>query len=308
MGYTQLGSREYKVMLERSQFGSADELEADAQRFWSALRARPAARTGSGATIGDELELPEEFVWKRKTDRQGRPVQFFDDDVGSFRALDYVLRRRGKGKERKITLKRRSSDRVLACSKQIDRGMAAHNRPRKKDKVERKFEEDIKVADDSSGQGRSRQRSLFGLSVDLEGRGVKDVSLDSVGDVDALFPGFASAVDLPADTLLTPLRDEVTEHVLEVDEPLLFLGDDEDATGAALVAWYVESSDTPCVVEFSYKHEDDETDFDAGVARRCQMLLMTLDGLDAWRPPLDERLTKTAWVYQNSRLADPSSR
>ena len=307
MGYTQLGSREYKVMLERSEFGSAESLEADAQRFWSTLRARPAPVTAAGATIGDELGLPEEFDWKRKTEREGRPVEFFDDDVGSLRALDYVLRRRGKGKNRKITLKRRSSDRVLACSKQIDRGKAARNRPDKKDKIERKFEEDIKVADDSGGQGRSRQRSLFGLSVDLEGRGVRNVPLGSIGDVDALFPGFASAVDLPADTVLTPLREEVTEHVLEVDAPLRFLGDDEDATGAALVAWYVESSDAPSVVEFSYKHEDDETDFDAGVAQRCQTLLITLDGLDDWRPPLDERLTKTAWIYQNSRLADPSS-
>ena len=98
----------------------------------------------------------------------------------------------------KLRLKRRSADPVLASSKQIDRREANWNRPKQTNKVNQKFEEDIKIADDSSGRNRFRQRSLYGLLIDLEGAG--------------------------------------SEHVLKVDSVLEFLRGDEDDTSAALVA------------------------------------------------------------------------
>jgi hypothetical protein len=302
MGYTQLGSREYKVMLERTEFGPAATLEAYARRFWSDVVAQPVPGDSTGITIGDELELPDDPDWRRTTAPDGRRVEFFDDEDGSLRDAEYVLRRRGTGDDMKLTLKRRSADRVLASSKQIDRREANWNRPKRTKKVKQKFEEDIKIADDSSGRNRFRQRSLYGLSIDLEGRGVEHVPLESVAEVGDIFPGFQSAIGLPGDTGLTQLREPIAEHVLKVDSVLEFLRGDEDDTSAALVAWYADRSDEPCVIEFSFKHKDDEPDFGAGVARRCRLLLMTLDRLGGWRPDVDDRITKTAWTYQHSRL------
>ena len=280
-------------MQDATLFGAPSELANRAAGFWSALRKEP-ARSGSGRKLADELDLPKSPDWTDEIPK-GRPVEFIDTADGQLYSRDYVLRRRGTGTRTRVTMKKRSPDRVIASYNHISWRRAEKNRPSKADRVKTKFEEDIKVTDDG------RLRSLFSHSVDMEGRGLDGLDIASIGDADDLFPGFKDAVGLSKKIELSRILSPVSEHVLECGDHLRFLGGKDARAAAALVAWYADGSEVPCVVEFSFKHKGIEADFDEDVAERCAVMMKTLAGMDSWRPVT--KITKTKWIYREAGLA-----
>ena len=295
MAYEELQSREYKVMLEATLFGPPGELAGRAAEFWSAVRKQPVG-SDKGQKLADELDLSNSSDWTDETPG-GRPVEFIDTVDGQLYSRDYVLRRRGTGSDTRVTMKKRSPDRVIASHNHISWRRADKNRPNKGDRVKTKFEEDIKVTDDG------RLRSLFSHSVDVEGRGLDGLDITSVGDADELFPGFKEGVGLSKKTELGRILNPISEHVLEFDGQLRFLGGKDTRPAAALVAWYADGSVVPCVVEFSFKHKGIEADFDSDVAARCAVMMKTLARMDPWRP--QTKITKTRWVYREAGIPKP---
>ena len=271
MSYQELESREYKVMLDPGQFGAADALPSAAAAFWASLQEalpRPSVLT----TDGD--------VWRLSSPRA---VTFWDTDEGWLYQHDFILRHRSEDNSGRVTLKKRSPDRVLA----------SHNRIKKADgedagfNLERKFEEDIKLTDDDL------MRSLFSHSLDW--RDPPDfVDLSSNQIVERVFPGFRRALDVDDRRLRAVGGITMTEHVVELAE--VELGGDQ--AEAAFVAWYRSGAARPSVVEFSYRYRGEERDFDPGVAADGLLVLTALAQLVSWRPQADRRITKTSWLYQ----------
>lgn len=310
MGSGELDSREYKVMLKPERFGSPDELEKGARKFWKELSARETPGNPD-QMIGETLGLPSKSSWDHK-EKNGRPVAFYDTPSGLLYPADYVIRRRGKGKDTKITVKKRSPDRVRAFNNHISTDEITDDwasrlpddfEPKEKDKpFDGKFEEDVKPTDDG------RQRSLFSRSVDLEGKGLKVVSLDSINAVDEIFPEFAKGVGPIKERKLKRVGvAKVREHVLEFEGTLWFLGGKDAGGSACLVAWYEkERPKRPCVVEFSYKHKGPEPRFREDVAVAAALLLQVLVGMKRWRPK--RPLTKTRWIYDRADLVPKPNR
>ena len=284
MAYQPIGSREYKVMLNMNNFGSQTQLENDAGTFWAAFCAQ----------APKILDSDQDLRWKKEDPRK---VEFLDSDDGdaSLYHHDFVLRRRRDAKGTKITLKKRSADRVLASNNRVDLDDANERAP-EDSFVRRKFEEDIKVTDDG------RPRSLFSHSLDLKGQDVSIKDLDSVKKVDSYFPGFKRGVDLDADTSLAKVGSiDVTEYVVELDGVPKFLKDEKGA-GAAVVAWYPDDKPAPCVVEFSFKYEGTEQAFGRKLTETSADVMRILGKMNDWRPGPKDRLTKTRWVYTKAGL------
>ena len=290
MAYQSIGSREYKVMLNMNRFGSHEQLEKDAGTFWAALCAQ----------ASKILESNEDLQWKKGDPRK---VEFLDSDDGDALLYnhDFVLRRRRDEKGTKITLKKRSADRVLASNNRVDLDDANECAP-EDSFVRRKFEEDIKVTDDG------RPRSLFSHSLDLKGQDVSIKELDSVKKVDGFFPGFKKGVGLDADTSLAKVGNiDVTEYVLELKPVPQFL-EDEKGAGVAVVAWYADDEPAPCVVEFSFKYEGIEQALGRKLTEKSAHLLRILGKMNDWRPDPEDRLTKTRWVYTEAGLIPKNER
>lgn len=275
MPYEELESREYKVMLEPARFGNATSLPARASEFWDVLH--------------QELPSSSALTSERRTWETSSPrrVTFWDTPQGSLYRNDFVLRCRSDDRDRRVTLKKRTPDRVLASHNGIDKSAAEDAGF----DLRRKFEEDIKLTDGG------RMCSLFSHSLDWRDP-PRDVDLSN-DIVERVFPGFGRTLGVDGDRLRPLGGLTMTEHVAELDD--VEIG--HTSAEVALIAWYRTGADLPSVVEFSYRYRGDERDFDPRVAADAQLILMTLAQLVAWRPPDDRRITKTSWFYREAGLA-----
>ena len=132
-----LEAREYKLLLKPKAFkGGAAANPADA--FWDEHIAKIVkAKLGANAGKG-------EF-----TERKDRVVRYWDTKRGLLVEHDFTLRERveaGAGKERKITLKLRSPDLLIASATPLSDVSAD------KDEVDEKFEEDISPLEVATGR------------------------------------------------------------------------------------------------------------------------------------------------------------
>ncbi|HIE95002.1 MAG TPA: hypothetical protein EYQ83_19845 [Acidobacteria bacterium] len=178
-----LASREYKLMLRAARFaGSEAALIAQVAAFWGDFRD---AVAGHGIATDGVLTRSKE-----------RPVTFYDTagrhlnnrDV-LFR--DYVFRARPRADgTANVTLKYRHPDRLVAG----DRDLTATKKLLKKRKI--KFEKDIKPV-------QRRMRSLYSYSSSGRTRGT--LSVDTVGDIVALFPDLGKQLDVTLDESVAPV-------------------------------------------------------------------------------------------------------
>lgn len=280
MAFGDLGSREFKVMLDARKFGTRVELEAKAMEFWKEIEAH--AEADDVATLKSDPRFGAPRV---------RRVEFFDTPDGDVYGRDYALRRRVEpaNGETKITLKKRHADWVLA----LHNGISEKKAKQQNDDGDfvPKFEEDVKPA------VTGRQRSLFSNSSTWAFDATDEIPpIDSVGAVNELFPGFAEAVDLD-DVTLAPIGQLQVDELVCKTNRLRFAHDEDVKVGAALVAWYCDH-DEPAVVEFSFRYEGDDVD-NADAAGDSSKLLQLLATID-WRS--DGGPTKTRWIYERAGI------
>lgn len=276
MAYEKVESREYKVMLDPTRFDAAADLPTVASALW------------------DDLQdlLPDPSVLSSKghlwTTSSPRSVTFWDTAEGSLYQKNFVLRCRETDGVGRVTLKKRTPDRVLA----------SHNRIRKGDAedagfdLRRKFEEDIKL-DDSD-----RMRSLFSHSLDWRDSPI-GIDLCAGETVERAFPGFGRALDVGA-WRLRPLGGiTVSEHVVQLAKVKI----GRDPAELALIAWYPTDCGAPSVVELSYRYGGREKNFDPRVAKAALRVLESLAEFVEWRPPEARKITKTNWIYREAGIA-----
>lgn len=273
MGYRSLDSREYKVMLDPTRFGVPTSLPSTAEELWAAL--------------GEELPSSGVLSSTKPTWKMSAPraVTFWDTQDGAlYYRSDFVLRHRSDPERSRVTLKKRTPDRVLASYNGIDKSAgedAGFD-------LRRKFEEDIKLSGDGLMQ------SLFSHSIDWEDT-PKDVDL-SDGILERVFPGIGRVLR-GVDGDLCPLGGlTLTEHVVE--KAKVELGG--QPAEVALISWYQAGALCPSVVEFSYRYGDKERDFDPTAAESALLILQALVRLVAWRPLEVRTISKTSWLYREA--------
>jgi hypothetical protein len=274
-----LASREYKLMLRAAGFaGSEAALTAQVAAFW---------RDFSDAVAGHGIVTDGAFIRSKE-----RPVTFYDTadrhlnnkDV-LFR--DYVFRVRSRADgTAKVTLKYRHPDRLVAG----DRDLTATKKLLKKREI--KFERDIKPV-------QRRMRSLYSYSG--SGRTKDTLSVDTVGDIVALFPDLGKQLDVTLDEPVAPVSGFTARDLVLEGGRISLSG--QQVAECAVVIWYDRSANptTPVVAEFSFRHpRKHATDprFTATEARvACRAFHAALD-LDDWAATTQQ--TKTAYVYAMS--------
>jgi len=177
-----------------------------------------------------------------------------------------------------VTLKFRHPDRYVSQDRDME--------PVKGFSEDLKFEEDIKP----------RFQALYSFSSSV--RVKPDTKLETLGDVYALFPGLAEAVeDLPKSAPLTMVGDFTGYERVIKGTTFQIRKDPEVFAECSLTLWYVtEQGKEPVVAEFSFKYEDEKEEYTAAMARRAYDAFLAIqDKLIDW---IDgEAMTKTAYVY-----------
>jgi hypothetical protein len=265
-------SREYKVMLKKERFvGSQADLIKKAELFWKTFK----------DSIKDIVIDTDGTL--NKVDKQ-RTIRFHDSADCYLRENSYVFRERvdlATG-VREVTLKFRHPDRYISQ----DRNMAAADTENGKTK----FEEDIKLPflklySFSTKQPISENKSLNKLNdpadlyPDLKKRLKSFPKNESIGIVG----------DFTARELVISGADFQIEKSPKVEAE------------CALIAWYEESGDkdAPVVVEFSFKYENEQEEYDGESAQVAYDVFCTLEGkLTEWID--SEGPTKTAYVYSRA--------
>ena len=265
-------SREYKVMLKKERFvGSQADLIDKAGLFWKAFE-----DSIQDIVIDTDGTLDE--VEKQRT------VRFYDSVDCRLRENNYVFRERvdlSTGK-REVTLKFRHPDRYISQ----DRDMAADDKANGKTK----FEEDIKLPfiklySFSTKQPISADKILNKLNdpgdlyPDLKKRLKSFQENEPIGIV----------ADFTARELVITGADFQIEESPKVEAE------------CALIAWYDKGGreDKPVVVEFSFKYENEQEEYDGESAQKaydvfCKLEAMLTEWIDSEGP------TKTAYVYSRA--------
>jgi hypothetical protein len=265
-------SREYKLMLRASKFaGDEGKLTSSAGALWRDLAAIivPSAVAVSGT---DDIE------------RKRRQVRFFDTRDKWLRSNDYVVRERVdlENNERELTLKFRHPDRFISQ----DRDMTPAEGP----DADLKFEEDIKPP----------FQALYSFSSTVLVK--EDTALDTLKDVNKLYPGLAGAVeDFPKAEPLSVVGGFTAYERVIKGTSFQIRKDPEVCAQCSLTLWYEgEDGDTPVVAEFSFKYQDDKEAYTAKMARRAYAAFMDIQArLGDW---IDNgSMTKTAYVYARDR-------
>lgn len=265
-------SREYKLMLRAAKFaGDEGKLTASAGALWRDLAAIivPSAVAVSGT---DDIE------------RKRRQVRFFDTRDKWLRSNDYVVRERVdlENNERELTLKFRHPDRFISQ----DRDMT----PAEGLDADLKFEEDIKPP----------FQALYSFSSTVLVK--QDTVLDTMEDVNKLYPGLAGAVEeFPKAEPLSVVGGFTAYERVIKGTSFQIRKNPEVCAECSLTLWYEGADgDTPVVAEFSFKYEDDKEGYTAKMARRAYDAFMGIqNGLGGW---IDTRsMTKTAYVYARDR-------
>jgi hypothetical protein len=177
-----IDSREYKIMLKASRFeGGNEALLTTTARFWENLGAKLEEADGAVVTDKklDECDNPE-----------GRPVEFYDTSECLLDSNDFVLRVRGEGKHREMTLKFRQR-RSKAVAQKADMAPEAAKRADCEDSKEDlkcKFEEDMKLEDDILV-------TLYSVSTTDKKIG-SDKKISNLADPGEFVPGFQRGLGL----------------------------------------------------------------------------------------------------------------
>ena len=265
-------SREYKVILRAARFGGDEgRLLETAGAFW---REAGEAFTGVVVHVGGNLSKVQ----------ARRLIRFYDTPRRDLNANAYIFRERAEidGKLREVTLKFRHPDRYLAQDRDMSAVAGADART--------KFEEDIKPP----------FQSLYSHSTTQRIASTK--TLDTLKDLDDLYPGTKPTLERLKDTPIEVVNG-FTAREFVVGGAEMELGKSRNVKAeCALIVWYdggdSSKSESPVVVEFSFKYGDARENYGGGSARRAYETFNVLQhGLTDWVDKTSQ--TKTAFAYGN---------
>lgn len=276
-------SREYKVMLNKEHFvGSQTELLKQAKNFWLVFK-----ESIKDIVFDTDGSLDE--VKKQRT------IRFYDSADHYLRASSYVFRERvdinlnsGKKGKREVTLKFRHPDRYVSQ----DRDMSAADAESGKTK----FEEDIKLP----------FRSLYSFSTKQPISDSK--SLNKFNDINELYPDLENRLKSYQGNITIDVVNNLTAIEKVIGGADFQIGDTPKVEAeCALVVWYknvgkedrIDINNTPIVVEFSFKYENEKEEYDGEVALRAYNIFRKLELLEQW---IDSHgPTKTQYVYSKEK-------
>lgn len=255
-----VGSREYKLMLNPALFEGADP-SAAVTAYWNELKPlienAPINRDTRGAFSLDKL----------------RTVKFYDSpNTCTLKSHGYIFRERIENGEREVTLKYRAYDRFIAGHKDLQ-GETSRD-------PETKFEEDIS-APFTSKYSYSTTQSIG------DGK-----NLNKMDDPIGLYSGL-EAYGFDPDEPISLVSDlVVTEKVYKGTS--VDLGN-LDAT-FALTLWYdSDTSIVPMVAEISFKYKDENESYSENVVTRALQVFEAMQTMTNWAST--DSLTKTAFVF-----------
>jgi hypothetical protein len=278
-----IDSREYKIMLKASRFeGDNEALLESAARFWENLGAKLEEADGAVATDKklDECDNPE-----------GRPVEFYDTPECLLDSDDFVLRVRGEGKHREMTLKFRQR-RGKAVAQEADMEPAAAKGADCedfKDDLKCKFEEEMKLED-------GLLVTLYSVSTTDKKIG-SDKKINNLADPGEFVPGFQRGLRSYDPKVTIQRVGGYTARELVIEGGRLVVSPKPNIkVDCGLVVWYNESGaqDKPDVAEFSFKYKEqlDHEEF----AKQCGDVLKFISAeMKDWVD--EESLTKTRFCY-----------
>jgi hypothetical protein len=268
MSNKSIGSREYKIMLKAEKFkGKEKELLKTAGKFWSDFKPDM-----SDFVIDTNGKLNE--IKKRRT------IRFYDTDMARLRNNNYVFRERTdlETGQREVTLKFRHPDRYLTQDRNMD--------AKKPKKGESKFEQDIKPP----------FLSLYSFSTKQEISSSKN--LNKMNDPVGLFPDLENKLNnYQKDEQLNKVGQFTARELVITGADFQISASPKLEAECALIVWYQNkgSHTKPLLVEFSFKYESKDEDYDGNMAQRAYHVFMKLQKCQKW---IDlKSMTKTAYVY-----------
>jgi len=256
---TQIDSREYKLMLDASQFAGSNPT-AQIANYWSAL----------GTLIDNDLN--RDRLGSFWLDKERTIIMYDTQGSCLLHNNNLIFRERVENGDREVTLKYRSPDRYIAGSQDMD-GTES--------KAQTKFEEDLAMPyvskfSHSSTQSISESKNINKLKDPIE-----------------LYPDHMEQYNFDPQTPIVKVSDlTIYEKVYKGTK--VDLGNKN--AEFALTLWYTSpTSTTPVVAEISFKYEDENEDFAQNVVTRAKKLFELMQSLSSWNNP--NSTTKTAFVY-----------
>jgi len=255
---TPVASREYKLMLEPSNFNGTNPATA-VSAFWNALQ--QVIASGIGRSTSGTFALDK-----------SRTVRFYDTPGTCLLSNNkLIFRERVESGNREVTLKYRSFDRFVSSYQDMS-GIGGD--------AETKFEEDLGAPysvkySHSTTQGISDSKNLNRMD-------------DPIG----LYPGLESYnFD---DTLPIAVVGGLTVAERVYKGPSVDLGSENGAF--SLTLWYAGGDLTaPLVAEISFKYKDAAEDYSENVVTRAQNLFLDMQTMTAWLAA--DAVSKTAFIY-----------
>lgn len=257
-------SREYKLMLDASQFSYNSEY-SDVQ------------------DLIDDIETSVEAAITR--DVTGTPslskqriVKFFDV-AGScdLNAIGYSFRERIENSQSEVTLKFRSADRYISDFEDVSSTTSGG---------ESKLEADISKSNEAD------MKIVYGHSTKVP----NTRTINNFQDIHAHFPGFEDEYNWNNNTALS-LVGNLTVHERVYKDVFIDLGQHDAEVSVTL--WYngaPTQGSSPIVAEVSFKYEDSAADYTRKVVNRALDAFSAMQGLTSWVD--NNALTKTRFVYQ----------
>ncbi|WP_339805514.1 hypothetical protein [uncultured Marinobacter sp.] len=256
-------SREYKLMLDASQFTYQNEAVSVGQLL---------------ALAETEIEsaIARDVSGSASLDKQ-RDVRFFDVQGScQLRQMGYSFRDRVESGQSEVTLKFRSRDRYISDFEDVSSSTSG---------AETKLESDI------GATSTEPFKVVYGHST----KAPNSRNLNEIKDINHHFPGFEDDYGLPDDQPLSLVGNLVIrEHVyrgVEID-----LGQHDAEISVTL--WYQGvplGAQSPLVAELSFRYEDGSADYTRKVVNRAAKSFEALKSLSPWVAP--DSQTKTAFVY-----------
>lgn len=261
-------SREYKLMLDASAFQYNSEA-SDVDDYLDDAETAIEAAISRNVTGSESLE-------------KVRDVSFYDTEGDcDLRTRGYSFRERVDNGDSEVTLKFRSPDRYISDFEDLSAASSS---------AEEKLEADV------GASSTSDFNVVYGHST----KAPNTRTINKMDDINDQFPGFDTDYGL-SDTLDLDLVGglSVREHVYKGQTIDLGSIDAE----IAVTLWYASvpsGTQSPVVVEVSFKYADSSADYTKKVVNRAKQSFDALRTLTGWTDPNSQ--TKTAWVYS----ADPT--
>ena len=257
-------SREYKLMLQVDSFSYASEA-TDVDAFLD--DAESAIETAINRSVTGTETLSKI-----------RDVMFYDTDGDcDLKNIGYSFRERVEDSDSEVTLKFRSPDRYISDFEDLSATSG---------QAETKLESDIGI------NAISSFTVVYGHST----KAPNTRTINEMEDINDQFPGFDDDYNFSNSLSLSLVGDlTVREHVYKGRE--IDLGSFDADISVTL--WYngvPSGSETPLVVEVSFKYEDSSADYSKNVVNRAKTSFEALQELTDWTDPNSK--TKTKFVYE----------